>query len=263
VFSVLPLAVVGLPKTARDFLCVSSSCFNFLIATLIKFISFATMLQIILIAQLFVLCNLNPMENHPLPKSEDVLQLYQDCGLDKLLSFDVFRMAMTGLEKIDDVKNREVITIVDFSKPSTRERLFVIDLENKQVLYKSLVAHGQNSGTNMASRFSNAPRSRKSCLGFFLTAETYNGKYGYSLKLDGLEPGINDNARPRGIVVHGADFVSYAIARDTGLLGRSFGCPALPVNRAKEIIDKISKGSCLFIYGNDPKYLRSSKILND
>lgn len=220
------------------------------------------MLQIILIAQLFVLCSLKPMENHPPSKSDEALQLYEECGLEKILKFDVFRLAMTGMEKIDSVKNRNIITIVDFSKPSTRERFFVIDLENRRILYKSLVAHGQNSGTNMASRFSNAPRSRKSCLGFFLTAETYNGKYGYSLKLDGLEPGINDNARPRGIVVHGADFVSHEVARETGLLGRSFGCPALPVNRAKEIIDKISKGSCLFIYGNDPKYLRSSKILN-
>jgi hypothetical protein len=180
-----------------------------------------------------------------------------------MLSFDIFRLAMTGLEKIDELQNRKIITIIDFSKPSTRERFFVIDLENKLILYKSLVAHGQNSGGNIASRFSNAPRSKKSCLGFFVTAETYSGKYGYSLKLDGLEPGINDNARPRGIVIHGADFVSQGVARECGLLGRSFGCPALPINCSKKIIDKISKGSCLFIYGNDPKYLKTSKILND
>ena len=221
------------------------------------------MLQIILILQLFVLCNPNPAENNTFPGNEDAQQLYQECSLENILSFDVFRLAMTGLEKIDELENRKIITIIDFSKPSTRERLFVIDLENKKVLYKSLVAHGQNSGANMASRFSNTPRSRKSCLGFFMTAETYSGKYGYSLKLDGLEPGINDNARPRGIVIHGADFVSYTVARETGLLGRSFGCPALPVNSAKKIIDKISKGSCLFIYGNDPKYLKTSKVLND
>jgi hypothetical protein len=221
------------------------------------------MLQIILLTQLFILNNLSHTENHSLTKSVDALQLYQECALEKTLSFDVFKLAMTGLEKIDELQNRKIITIIDFSKPSTRERLFVIDLENKQVLYKSLVAHGQNSGANMASRFSNTPRSRKSCLGFFMTAETYSGKYGYSLKLDGLEPGINDNARPRGIVIHGADFVSYAIAHDTGLLGRSFGCPALPVNSSRKIIDKISKGSCLFIYGNDQKYLKASKILNE
>ena len=221
------------------------------------------MLQLILITQLFIICNLHTPENHSLSKSNDAFQMYQECALENILSFDVFRLAMTGLGKIDQLETRKIITIIDFSKPSTRERLFVIDLENKQILYKSLVSHGQNSGYNMAIRFSNAPRSRKSSLGFFMTAETYSGKYGYSLKLDGLEPGINDNARPRGIVIHGADFVSQEVVRETGLLGRSFGCPALPVNSARKKIDKISKGSCLFIYGNDPKYLKNSKILNE
>jgi hypothetical protein len=221
------------------------------------------MFQLFLITQLLVLCNLIPFGKSTFPESEDVLQLYHDCALEKLITPDVFRIAITGMEKTNDFRNKKIITIIDFSKPSTRERLFVIDLEKKQVLYKSLVSHGQNSGANLASRFSNAPRSKKSCLGFFLTAETYSGKYGYSLKLDGLEPGINDNARYRGIVIHGADFVSYTIARETGLLGRSFGCPALPLNRAKEIIDTISKGTCLFIYGNDPKYLNTSKIINN
>jgi hypothetical protein len=171
-------------------------------------------------------------------------------------------MAVTGMEKINGVQNKNIITIIDFSKPSTKERCFVIDLQNKHILYKSLVAHGKNSGGNMATSFSNSPRSLKSCLGFFLTAETYAGRYGYSLKLDGQEQGINDNARPRGIVVHGADFVTAEIARQSGLLGRSYGCPALPLNKAKEIIDKISRGSCLFIYANDQKYLQSSAILN-
>jgi len=220
------------------------------------------MLQIFLLTQFLFFSYAALPEINTLPKSVDTLQLYRDCGLENTISPDVFRLALTGLGKINEVQNRKIITIIDFSKPSTRERLFVIDLENKHILYKSLVAHGQNSGANTASRFSNVPRSKKSCLGFFVTAETYSGKYGYSLKLDGLEPGINDNARYRGIVIHGADFVSYAIARETGLLGRSFGCPALPVNHAKEIIDKISKGSCLFIFGNDPKYLKTSKILN-
>jgi hypothetical protein len=221
------------------------------------------MFKIILITQLVVLCNLNLPEKNSLYGSDDVIQLYKECGLEKIVSLDVFRLAMNGLDKIDGVQNRKIITIIDFSKPSTRERFFVVDLENKKILYRSLVAHGQNSGANMATRFSNTPRSLKSCLGFFVTAETYAGKYGYSLKLDGMEPGINDNARPRGIVVHAADFVSQSVARDCGLLGRSFGCPALPIYRSKEIINKISKGSCLFIYANDPKYLKNSKILNE
>jgi hypothetical protein len=192
----------------------------------------------------------------------DSQTLYKECGLESLLSFDVFRMALDGMKNVDGLKNTSIITIIDFSKASTKERFFVIDLRDKRILYKSLVAHGKNSGGNMATSFSNSPRSLKSCLGFFITAETYSGKYGYSLKLDGQEPGINDNARARGIVVHGADFVTSEIARQSGLLGRSYGCPALPLNRAKEIIDKISKGSCLFIYANDQNYLKGSVILN-
>jgi len=221
------------------------------------------MLKIILITQLFFLCNFNQPENDSHSTNADVQLLYQECGLKTVLSFDIFRLAISGLEKINELQNKKIITIIDFSKPSTKERFFVIDLENKLILYKSLVAHGKNSGGNIASRFSNAPRSLKSCLGFFLTAETYSGKYGYSLKLDGLEPGINDNARQRGIVIHGADFVSQEVARQCGLLGRSYGCPALPVKSSKKIIDKISQGSCLFIYGNDPEYLKTSKILNE
>lgn len=221
------------------------------------------MLKFILIAQLFSLCNVNPNANYSDSTNAAIQQLYQECSLEKVLSFDVFSLAMTGLDKINDVPNKKIITIIDFTKPSTKERFFVVDLESKKLLYKSLVAHGKNSGGNMATRFSNTPRSLKSCLGFFLTAETYSGKYGYSLKIDGLEPGINDNARKRSIVIHGADFVSYEIARDCGMLGRSFGCPALPVRRSKEIIDTISKGSCLFIYGKDPLYLENSKILRE
>jgi hypothetical protein len=221
------------------------------------------MFKVVLITQFFILCNFNSPENYSHSKSEDVQQLYQECGLENILSFDIFRLALAGLGKINELQNRKIITIIDFSKPSTKERFFVIDLENKLILYKSLVAHGQNSGGNIASRFSNTPRSKKSCLGFFITAETYSGKYGYSLKLDGLEPSINDNARQRGIVIHGADFVSQGVAQQCGLLGRSWGCPALPISCSKKIIDKISKGSCLFIFGNDPKYLKTSKILND
>ena len=221
------------------------------------------MFKIILLTQLFILCNANPAGNFSLSSDVSPQQLYQKCGLEKVLSLDVFKMALTGYEKINNLQNNKIITIIDFTKPSTRERFFVIDLENKKLLYKSLVAHGKNSGANMATRFSNTPRSLKSCLGFFLTAETYSGKYGYSLKLDGLEPGINDNARKRSIVIHGADFVSHDIARQCGMLGRSYGCPALPVNSSKKIIDKISKGSCLFIYGNDALYLKTSKILNE
>lgn len=191
-----------------------------------------------------------------------IIDIYQECNLDSLISFEIFKLAMNGFEKITDLTNKKIITIIDFSKPSVKERFFVIDLENKRVLYKSLVAHGKNSGENLAESFSNDSKSLKSCLGFFLTAETYTGKHGYSLRLDGLEPGINDNARSRAIVIHGADYVSNDFANQHGRLGRSWGCPALPKNSSKAIIDKISKGSCVFIYGSDPVYFKSSRLLN-
>jgi hypothetical protein len=221
------------------------------------------MLKILLITQFFLLAYINQADNNTYFESADVKILFQECGLESILSFDAFRLAMIGMGKIKELPNKKIITIIDFSKPSTQERFFVIDLQNKRVLYKSLVAHGKNSGENLANSYSNDSESLKSSLGFFLTAETYSGKHGYSLKLDGLEPGINDNARQRAIVIHGADYVSASYAKQNGRLGRSWGCPALPIDSSKEIIDQISEGSCLFIYGTDKEYLKASKILNE
>jgi len=221
------------------------------------------MLKILLITQFFLLAYINQADNNTYFESADVKILFQECGLESILSFDAFRLAMIGMGKIKELPNKKIITIIDFSKPSTQERFFVIDLQNKRVLYKSLVAHGKNSGENIANSYSNDSESLKSSLGFFLTAETYSGKHGYSLKLDGLEPGINDNARQRAIVIHGADYVSASYAKQNGRLGRSWGCPALPIDSSKEIIDQISEGSCLFIYGTDKEYLKASKILNE
>lgn len=224
---------------------------------------YISLFKIILITHLFVLSGFNPADNYSQSAGTDLRLLYQECGLENAITFDVFRLAMTGMEHIKELQNKKIITIIDFSKSSTQERFFVIDLANKKILYKTLVAHGKNSGENRAESFSNDPGSLKSCLGFFVTAETYNGKHGYSLSLDGLEPGINDNARMRSIVIHGADYVSATYAEQHGRLGRSWGCPALPLNSSKEIIDHISKGSCIFIYGNDPEYLKASELLNE
>lgn len=221
------------------------------------------MIKIILIIQVFGLSGFQPIEKNQQSDSIDLQSFYHDCRLEAVISFKIFRLAMTGFKKINEIQNKKIITIIDFSKLSTQERFFVIDLENKLILYKSLVAHGKNSGENSADSFSNDSKSLKSCLGFFLTGETFTGKHGYSLRLDGLEQGINNNARIRTIVIHGADYVSQSYAHQYGRIGRSWGCPALPLNKSKEIIDKISKGSCLFIYGNDPEYLRSSKMLNE
>jgi hypothetical protein len=192
----------------------------------------------------------------------DIHQLWEQCGLEQDISFDIFFKAITGSSHIENITHKDIITIIDFTKPSTEKRFFVVDLRNKRLLYKCLVAHGKNSGDNYAKDFSNKAESLKSSLGFYLAAETYSGEHGYSLKLDGLEKGINDNARVREIVIHGADYVSEEFIKKYGRLGRSWGCPALPADISKEVIDKISGGSCLFIYADDSYYKENSVYLN-
>jgi hypothetical protein len=199
--------------------------------------------------------------NAMVTEAVDIHQLWIDCKLEGVVSFDAFNDAILGYRQIDKIKKKNIITIVDFSKPSTEKRFFVIDLQNKKLLYRCFVAHGKNSGENYAKNFSNQQSSLESCLGFFLTAETYNGKHGYSLRLDGLEKNINDNSRAREIVIHGADYVSQEFIDKYGRLGRSWGCPALPNEIAKAVIDIISNGSCLFIYGDDKYYRENSKLI--
>lgn len=184
--------------------------------------------------------------------------LYLDLGV-KDLNFQAFNNAINGYNKIQSHK-KEILTLIDFSKSSTEERLYVFDLKHKKLLFKSHVAHGRNSGANFANSFSNKNGSNKSSLGFYLTAETYQGKNGYSLKLDGLEKNINDNARQRAIVIHGASYANPDIIK-TGRLGRSLGCPALPQKLNKPIIDTIKDGSVLFIYAPDENYTKSSSFL--
>jgi hypothetical protein len=193
-----------------------------------------------------------------LVKDKEIHKLWLDCKLEGVVTFEVFNSAIIGYRQIDVIKKKHVITIIDFSKPSTGKRFYVIDLDKKKLLYECLVAHGRNTGENVATNFSNKSESLKSSIGFFLTAETYVGENGYSLKLDGLEKGINDSARLREIVIHGADYVSQKFIDENGRLGRSWGCPALPLDISKEIIDIISEGSCLFIYAADSLYLEKS-----
>ncbi|MGL5123046.1 MAG: murein L,D-transpeptidase catalytic domain family protein [Fusobacteriaceae bacterium] len=187
-------------------------------------------------------------------------KLYKDLNLEKEIKFDVFKIALKGYSKIDN-KKKKLLTIIDFSKPSSEKRFYVIDLKKKKTLIKSYVAHGTKSGENIATSFSNQINSKKSSLGFFLTENTYNGKNGYSMKLNGLEAGINDKAKARAIVIHGANYVSASIVNAQGRLGRSFGCPALPKKINKEVIDTIKNGSVIYIYGNDNNYLKKSEFV--
>lgn len=199
-------------------------------------------------------------------KSNSTYLLYDSLHLDRHgLSRRAFEYAMQGLEclkQTGDIAKDDVISIVDFSLPSSSKRLFVIDLNSFKVLYCTYVAHGYNSGLEYANQFSNKPQSNKSSLGFYKTLGTYMGAHGYSLKLQGLERGINDNANRRDIVIHGAAYVSEGLIRAQGYLGRSQGCPAVPEKLHKPIINKIKNGTCLFIYSPDKNYLRHSRILN-
>lgn len=157
---------------------------------------------------------------------------------------------------------RPVLTVIDYSLPSTERRLWVIDLVRKRVLFHELVAHGVNSGANEAVAFSNAAGSRQSSLGLFRTDETYTGRHGTSLRLSGLEPGVNDRARERAIVMHGAEYVSDAYAAAHGQLGRSWGCPAVRPAVHATLIDAIRNGSAVFAYYPDAAWLRSSRFLH-
>lgn len=192
--------------------------------------------------------------------------LYEQLSLESLgLSREAFQLALVGharLVKEGRLDNDDILSIVDFSLPSTKKRLFVIDLTNGQLLFNSLVSHGRNSGKEMATTFSNDHESFKSSLGFYVTGKTYNGEHGYSLRLEGEEDGINDNALDRGIVMHAADYVNERLGRRQGYIGRSLGCPAIPVALHKKIISRIRGGTCLFIYSPNQAYISRSKMLH-
>jgi len=160
------------------------------------------------------------------------------------------------------VANDHLLTVIDYSKASTQARLWVLDLARERVLFQERVAHGRGSGDNFATRFSNAEGSHQTSLGLFRTADTYVGANGYSLRLDGLEPGVNDRARERAIVMHGAPYVSDANVRTVGRLGRSHGCPALRPAIARTVIDTIKEGSLVFAYYPDRAWLQGSRFLN-
>ncbi|WP_261989851.1 murein L,D-transpeptidase catalytic domain family protein [Hymenobacter puniceus] len=193
-------------------------------------------------------------------------ELYRDLNVESQgLRYAVFEKAITGYlnlqheGQLSDAK--QLLTVVDFELPSTEKRLWVLDLAAKEVKFHTLVAHGHNSGENVATNFSNKNESNMSSLGFYVTQGEYQGKHGRSLKLNGVDEGFNTNALMRSVVMHGADYVSEDFIQQYGRLGRSLGCPALPMDQKDEIIEAVNGGTCLFLNGPDQSY--SSKYLNE
>jgi len=177
---------------------------------------------------------------------------------------EVFKMALDAAScavRTGAVSAPETLTVIDYSKPSSERRLWVFDLKAKELVYEELVAHGQGSGANMATQFSNEDESHQTSLGLFVTRDTYVGKNGYSLRLDGLDRGVNDRARDRAIVMHGAPYVSEEFVKANGRLGRSWGCPAISAVVAKQMIDRVKGGGLVFAYYPDAKLLKTSKYL--
>ena len=178
--------------------------------------------------------------------------LYHEMALAGTIDYAVFERAIAGYNRMGG-HDKDILTVIDFTKPSTEKRLFVIDLKLKKILFISYVAHGRNSGEKYATSFSNREGSFKSSL--------YYGKNGYSLVLDGLERGINDKAKERAIVMHGAPYADPSTIRSCGRLGRSLGCPALPLAVSKKIIDAIKGGTLLYIHGDDKTYASRSTFI--
>lgn len=198
---------------------------------------------------------------------EDSLQsLYSAIRLqDYNLSYRVFKYAMTGyfnLQQQGKLSDKKLISIIDFSKSSSSKRFYTIDLEQLAVKFFTYVSHGKNTGEDEAKSFSNVVHSNQSSLGFYVTGETYVGSKGYSLRLDGMEKGYNDRIRERAVVMHNADYVSEGFIKKYGRLGRSQGCPALPVELGKKVIDMVKNKTVIFAFFNDDQYLQTSSVLN-
>jgi len=184
---------------------------------------------------------------------------------DSTLSYNAFETAAKGyfnLLRTNKVQKERFFTVIDFSKPSNEERLYIIDVCYNKIIYKSIVSHGKNSGGLYANKFSNVDESHQSSIGFFKTTSTYHSrKYKLALRLDGLEY-TNNNASSRGIVMHGADYATYEFLHKNGILGRSYGCPAMPYDNFDIVVNWIKHGTCLFIYYPDQRYLKRSRVLN-
>ena len=190
--------------------------------------------------------------------------LYEHLGLQSLgLSRETVEYAVKGYQKLDSEGkvNNPYMTIVDFSQSSRKKRLYIIDMKEEKLVWNTFVAHGKNSGVDMAEHFSNQMNSENRSIGFYITSSTYRGKHGLSLRISGQEEGYNDNAEARGVVVHGAPYVTAARV-NSGYMGRSQGCPALPENEYAKVINIIKGGSVLFLYFPSEDYLQHSELIN-
>ena len=200
-------------------------------------------------------------DNKPQKVTLDVKSVYDSLNIKGKIDYSIFQKAYLGYVQIPN-KNPGVLVIIDYSKPSNEERFYVLDLNKKKLVYSTRVAHSKNSGLEIPLEFSDDPNSYQSSLGFFLTLGEYNGAYGYSLRLKGLEENINANAESRAIVIHGGDIVDDEYIKKYGFAGRSLGCPVLPAALTKEIVNYIKHGRVLFIYGNDEEYIEESLYLS-
>jgi len=200
-------------------------------------------------------------DNKPQKVTLDVKSVYDSLNIKGKIDYSIFQKAYLGYVQIPN-KNPGVLVIIDYSKPSNEERFYVLDLNKKKLVYSTRVAHSKNSGLEIPLEFSDDPNSYQSSLGFFLTLGEYNGAYGYSLRLKGLEENINANAESRAIVIHGGNIVDDEYIKKFGFAGRSLGCPVLPSALTKEIVNYIKHGRVLFIYGNDEEYIEESLYLS-
>jgi L,D-transpeptidase catalytic domain len=201
-----------------------------------------------------------------LAATEEAAVLYDSLHLNQAgLSMQALQYAIKGfnyLQKTGVLLKTDILSICDFSQSSKNKRLYIIDVETRKLILNTYVAHGRNSGGEYAYSFSNSPESLKSSLGFYITRNTYRGCHGLALRIEGLEEGFNDKADKRNIVVHGSQYVGPNFLRNNPFIGRSFGCPAVPLRQTRLVINTIKNGTCLFIYHPTEKYLKESKILN-
>ena len=219
--------------------------------------------KIILIAfaVVFTLTSSKPVGNSNSMMNKSAIAAFYERIKSSGIDNEAFELGLNGYYRLKarGVVNNDFLTIADMSLSANEERFYVIDIKQQKVIYHTLVAHGNKSGDEYATKFSNIESSHQTSLGFYKISETYDGKHGLSIRLDGLEKS-NNLARERAIVIHQADYVSREFIARNGRLGRSFGCPALPEENYEDIVNTIKDGSCLFIYYPDENYLEDSEL---